>query len=401
MLFLGRSVATLLLLSLCGCSGGGNGGDAGGVITADGSPSVDSSLRMDALTEDGQTARDARTADTLSMGDIGTRTDVATQQDVSSTVDLGVAVDSGADGGGCPGGCATGFLCGVGGVCRSSTGVPAFGSVYLVMMENTSLSSLQGNSNAPYINMLFNTAAVATSYTSVAHPSLPNYIALTSGGTQGIVCDCDAAGDARTCNATCIVIPSCNCNQNVTHLGDELDEFALSWRAYGQSMGEPCNLVTAGAYATRHLPFLYYDNVQMNATRCTQRVVDYTNFMADRGTYRFSMISPDLCHDMHDSCEPLNQPIEQGDQWLGANVPLITGSPGFSTNGVVFIVWDEGNLSLDDHIVLIVVSPLAKLAFTTTVAYNHYSLLATIEDGLGVPRIGSAVGATAIADVWR
>jgi hypothetical protein len=36
----------------------------------------------------------------------------------------------------------------------------------------------------------------------------------------------------------------------------------------------------------------------------------------------------------------------------------------------------------------------------SSVMANHYSLLATFEDGLGLPRLGSAVTATPLADYF-
>ena len=49
----------------------------------------------------------------------------------------------------------------------------------------------------------------------------------------------------------------------------------------------------------------------------------------------------------------------------------------------------------------VVVSPLARSAGVTAGTYDHYSLLATIEDGLGLPRLGQSEASATIADVWR
>jgi hypothetical protein len=190
------------------------------------------------------------------------------------------------------------------------------------------------------------------------------------------------------------------------HLGDQLDAAGIAWRAYAESAGGPCVTadVTASHYATRHVPFLYYDDVRTNHARCVQRVRDFGDFGADltAGTYRYSMITPNLCHDMHDACGGDN--VANGNAWLMGQLPAFLARPGFAPGGrdVLFIVWDEQDNSIgSEPIALIVISPLARTHATTATTYNHYSLLATIEDGLGVGRIAHTVGATPIHDVWR
>jgi hypothetical protein len=308
------------------------------------------------------------------------------------------------------GGCAAGFSCGLSHYCVAPSDVPAFGHVYVIVMEEQSLTAIQGSSSAPYINSLIATYALATNYTAPDHPSLPNYIELTSGGSQGVACDCQPGG-VPNCTAglgvtACNLLQnSCFCPQSVPHLGDQLDSAGIEWREYAEGMGAPCNpTVDAGAnYAVSHVPFLYYDNVYTAPARCSNRVRDYGDFAADlaSGAYGFSFISPDTCHDMQNNCTG-NQ-VLQGDDWLSTNVPSILATSGFSAGGrdVLFIVWDEAGTDLGTPpLPLVVVSPLTRHVSTTN-AYNHYSLLATIEDGLGVPRLGSAVGAAAIDDVWR
>ena len=109
--------------------------------------------------------------------------------------------DSGApplvDAGVC-GACPSSYTCGTANgipVCRAPSGIPLFSNVYVIMMENTSLSTLQPamtNGTAPNLASLASKYATGSDYHGVAHPSLPNYVALTSGGTQGIGCDCEA-----------------------------------------------------------------------------------------------------------------------------------------------------------------------------------------------------------------
>jgi hypothetical protein len=282
-----------------------------------------------------------------------------------------------------------------------ATGVPAFGRVLVLMMENRSLSTLRGNdASAPYINGLMDTYAYATAYLAVTHPSLPNYLALTSGSTQGITCDCEPDPVLPACGGGCFSAP-CGCSFVATHLGDQLEARSLEWRAYAEGMQSPCNLRDdndAGPYVIRHVPFLYYDDVRLDTARCTSRVRDWGDLAADlaAGTYRFGLLTPNLCDDMHDSCDG-GDPTAQGDGWMSTHLPAIIAT--LAPTDVLFVVWDEGDTN--SPIPLIVVSPLVQPASTYAGLANHYALLATIEDGLGLPRLGGAVAAHPITGIWK
>src|SRR3954451_4453471 len=64
--------------------------------------------------------------------------------------------------------------------------------VAVLVLENRSYEQIIGNPSAPYLNKLARRGALATHYYAVTHPSLPNYLALTTGGHKGINGDCSA-----------------------------------------------------------------------------------------------------------------------------------------------------------------------------------------------------------------
>ncbi len=207
-------------------------------------------------------------------GDAGPGVDAGPGADGGPGVDAGPGVDGGsgtdggprADGGGggdCGGDCPTGFSCAPAGYCATAAGVPAFGRVYVVIFENKALNDVRGSANAPYLDGLMTSNAAATHYSGVTNPSLPNYIAMTSGDTWGIACDCHPTGTACTFITCNLALSSCGCHQDHEHIGDQLDDGGIEWREYGESMGTPCNhrLDTGDHYAAKHLPFLYYDDV--------------------------------------------------------------------------------------------------------------------------------------------
>jgi phosphatidylinositol-3-phosphatase len=58
--------------------------------------------------------------------------------------------------------------------------VPEFDHIFVVIMEYHGYDEIIGSSDAPFINELADAYGVAANYFSVAHPSLPNYLALGS-----------------------------------------------------------------------------------------------------------------------------------------------------------------------------------------------------------------------------
>jgi hypothetical protein len=303
----------------------------------------------------------------------------------------------------CGGTCPSGYACGTANgieVCRSANNVPLFSHVFVILMENTSLSTLKtamNGSGAPNLKALAAARATGSDYHGVAHPSLPNYVALVSGDVQGVACDCKPTPNQGSCNTfTCnLLLGSCSCNTGAMNLGDQLEAASKSWTAFGEDMGTACNTSDSGNYAVRHVPFLYFDDVRSNTARCNAHVVDFSNFNAANPPV-FSFIAPNLVHDMHNPEPATSQNITNGDMWIGPEVAAITASPAYQQGGLLVVVWDEDDLSgglggSDDAVPIFVMSPYAKVnGYVSSVKMNHYSLLATIEEGLDLPKLGKA-----------
>jgi len=231
-------------------------------------------------------------------------------------------------------------------------------------MENNGLDAAL---RQPYLSGIATQYGVATNYHAVSNPSLPNYLALTSGETFGIEDD-----DYHP-------LPPGG-------IGEQLSAAGISWRAYMEGMGQDCHVDTE-TYAVKHDPFAYY------GPACPANVVPFTAFASDlhAKTPRFAWITPDVCHDGHDC------PLAAADAWLATTVPLITASPAWQAGGVLFIVWDE-SAGRSDIVPLFVVTP-GSGAVRSAVRYDHYSLLATMQTLLGVPRLGRAGPSPLIADL--
>jgi hypothetical protein len=244
--------------------------------------------------------------------------------------------------------------------------LPGFSRVYVILMENEELTDVIGSPSAPYINGLAAQYGVAKAYTAVTHPSLPNYMALTSGGTQ-FTTNCSG----------CVV--------DVANIADRVESAGRTWKGYMESMPVPCLTTDSGLYAQRHNPFVHYADIVNDSARCNAHVVPFTRFASDLQTGTlpaFTWITPNVCSDMHD-CG-----IATGDQWLSQVVPQIMGTPDFGSS-VLFIVWDEGatNTGGGGVVPLVVVSPMVH-SIQSTQAANHYDLLRTMTDWLDVAPLG-------------
>ena len=323
--------------------------------------------------------------------------------------------------------CPTGFTCGAANgtsVCFSPTGVPKFSNVVVIMMENTTLPTLKAAGNTPYLDGLGQTWATSSNYHGVTHPSLRNYLALTSGDPQGIgsdqianklFCDCHPTGSscgALNCVVAGIPLGNCGCPISARNVADDLEAKGLTWRDYGEGMGSACNVTDSSSlsYAARHNPFLYYDDIQMSS-RCAANVVDYSNFATDLASnpMNFSFIAPNLIHDMHNPFPASSRNYANGDQWLSSQVPAILASAPWQPGGagLLVIVWDEDDLSggltqsTDNPIPMFFISPLAKSGgYVSSTQNGHYNLLATIEDAFGLPRLLNAASAQPMSDFF-
>jgi len=279
-------------------------------------------------------------------------------------------------------------------------------------MENTSFSSLNGNtSQAPYLNSLFASGGPGVELVGYqdtgVHPSLPNYLGLAGGDNFGITSDGEASDPAHQVAAT---------NPDIA---SQLEAAGLTWHEYSEAQLTPCALsdtgsdgTAPGTFASKHDPMPHFLITQQNTASCDANDVSFEpegtmpGLAADvaAGTYyNYVFISPSLCDDGHDSCSPLNNPIEQQDQWLQANVPTILNSSAYAQNGVLVITWDEG-ASDSDSIMAVILSPMLQTPGSQdNHNYTHYSTLSTVEAGFGLSSLPKANGHNdpLITTVWK
>lgn len=234
----------------------------------------------------------------------------------------------------------------------------------MIVMENkTADQALSG----PFTASLAAKFGVATNYRAITHPSVPNYLALTSGQTWGVRDDSYHA------------LPPMD-------IGHQLSGAGVPWRAYMEGLGPAGCIDSPPPYDPGHNPFAFYGG------GCPPNVVPLTDLGDDmaQNSQRLYWITPDMCHDTHDC------PVATGDQWLEQTVGEITSSAAWKNYGVLFITWDEDDGSADNRVLTLVVASGRRVS---NHAYDHYSLLATIEDLLGVGRLGAAAQAQPMLDL--
>ena len=262
---------------------------------------------------------------------------------------------------------------------RSHT--PAFDRVVLVVFENKEFDQVLESPDAPTFGSLARRYALLTDYRGVAHPSLPNYLALVSGSTQGITSDCTS------------------CQVNAPSLVETLERAGKTWKTYAEGLPRVgFTGPAAGRYAKRHNPLVYFADVVTRPDRL-RRIVPLGRFRRDLEAGQlpdFSLVVPDLCHDMHDC------PVSTGDGWLSAFLRPLLASPALR-RGIVVVVFDEGGSSEGGggHVPALVLGPVVRPGTQSATRLDHYGLLATIERAWGLPLLGRSRGATPIRGIWR
>ena len=257
----------------------------------------------------------------------------------------------------------------VGGLPRS-----AASHVAVVVMENEEGDEVLGSRSAPYVNALARRYGVASSSYAITHPSLPNYLALTSGTTAGVGSDCTS------------------CHVGVTNIVDQLEAAGISWKAYLEDVPGRCFTgAGAGGYAKKHNPFIYYDDVARSPKRCA-RLVGFGALGSDLRHGRlptFVWITPNLCDDGHD-CS-----LTTADRFLARTLPALLRQLG--PHGFLVLTWDEGTsdngccgVAAGGRVATIVAGPDVRRGARQSAPVDHYGVLATIEQALGLPPLVGA-----------
>jgi hypothetical protein len=283
----------------------------------------------------------------------------------------------------------------------AATPVPVT-KVLTIVFENTDAASILGSALAPNLNMLAQSCGVATDYHGIQFPSLPNYIALTSGQVSPSI-----AGDGvrgRDC------LPSPSCQSTDPSIFTQIAQQAaanpaapLSWRTYAESMPTNCALANDGEYAARHNPAVYYpgdaaacalDDVPAGTPAAGALATD----LAAGSLPSYGLFIPNLCNDGHDSCGGVPRVAEE-EATIAAWMPTILASPDYQSGHLLVVVTADTSQSPANGNLLatILVNPDIVPGTQNAIPFDHYSLLRLDEDLLGLPPLANAAAATGMA----
>ena len=278
--------------------------------------------------------------------------------------------------------------------------MPNFKHIVVIFFENHEFDLVYHNRAMPEFNRLANENTILTQYYAITHPSLPNYLAVFGGDTFKITSDCR------------------NCYISATNLPDQIEDSGRTWRAYFQNMPQPCSPTDTLTYVQKHNPFMYFDDIRLNAARCSQSVVPLAQLdkdLADGTLPDFVYIMPNSCVSTDDDFTDPACDLPLADSWLAGIMNKLTpylNQQAEQEPNLVVITWDEGQ---GDHsccgmptkaggrIATLLVSPQAMSGFLDDTPYTHYSLLKTIESSWGLDFLGHAADAqnVLITVPWR
>ncbi len=243
---------------------------------------------------------------------------------------------------------------------------PTFDHVVIVVEENHSYGDVINNSSMPYLNSLASQYGLATEYFADAHPSIPNYLMLTTGQMETL--DDNFSGTISDDNAV-----------------RELVKAGKSWKAYEESLPSPGYTgANAGLYLRQHDPFSYLSDVQNSGTQ-SANIVPFSQFatdLANNALPQYAFITPNVNDDAHDGT------LAQADAWLQANIAPLIGNPAFQSSGLLIITFDEGDQSDLSHgggqVATLIISSKAKHNYKSTTLYQHQSVLRLMLAASGV-----------------
>ncbi|MDT4961787.1 MAG: phosphatidylinositol-3-phosphatase [Pseudonocardiales bacterium] len=252
----------------------------------------------------------------------------------------------------------------------AANGIPRPDHIVVAVLENASYDQIVGRPEAPFLNSLEQSGAVFTQSFAITHPSQPNYLALFSGSTQGITDD------------------SCPHTFTTGNLGRSLLDAGLTFAGYSEDLPSVgFTGCSAGQYARKHGPWVDFSNLPASVN---QPMSAFPSDPANLPTVSF--VIPNLDHDLHDGT------LAQADQWLRDHLgSYASWAP--KHNSLLVITNDEDDFT-DVNRILTMIAGAHVVPGHYAQRIDHYSLLRTIEDAYGLPRLGASATATPITAIW-
>ena len=231
----------------------------------------------------------------------------------------------------------------------------------------------------PYLFHLATRYGYATGYYAVAHPSLPNYVAIAGGQTYGISDDNP---------------PSSHPLYGTSVFGQAISRGRTA-ALYADGMPSNCAVENGGSdYAVKHNPWAYFVR---EAASCRAHDVPLSRLDAAIAGGRLpnaGMVIPNLCHDAHD-CS-----LSVADDWLRQNLGQVFAGPDWKSGRLAVVVTADEDDNVSDNNVLTVVIHPSQHGNVVSRRLDHYSLTRLYEDVLGAPYLHQAASAPSMAKAF-
>jgi len=253
---------------------------------------------------------------------------------------------------------------------------PCFKRVLTIFLENQPTASIPAHS---YLETLKTRGVFLGNYFGIRHPSEPNYVAAIAGSTFGIDDDGDYDLNERT-------------------LVDLLEQHGITWKAYMEDLPSNQKLIhKSGRYVRKHNPFASFTTITAEPARLA-RIVGADAFEADAASGQlpqYCWYTPNLDNDGHDTG------ITHASQWLDGFLTPLFAMPGFASDTLVVVTFDERHPDDDNHVYAVVVGPGAIPGRVDDTRYDHYSVLRTVEENWSLGTLGrSDNNATWFSFLW-
>ncbi len=248
----------------------------------------------------------------------------------------------------------------------------------VILLENH--SGAQAMHSMPNLRFWANHFGQASNYHAIAHPSLPNYLAIWGGSTFGVTSDCS--------------VGTSGCRPRAPSVFSQTIAAGRSARAYEESMGRDCQTTTAGRYAARHGPWPYWldarerrlcraNDVPSGTTRSGALATD-----VKAGTLPVTgELTPDFCNDGHDC------PLSTADHWLKGWVTALRAGPDWRHGRLTIVItFDEDDYTTVNKVAFVVLDP--RLSHVVVrLACNHFCLTRWLDENARVPLLRRASSA--------
>jgi acid phosphatase len=244
------------------------------------------------------------------------------------------------------------------------------------VVENHSLDQMRGA--MPYTAALGKEFALATNYQAVAHPSLPNYLAMTGGSTYGVTDDAP---------------PSSHTTDQPSVFGQALSAGKTA-KLYAEGMPGNCATEDSGQYAVKHNPWAYHLSERSSCVQYDVPVTELSKDAAEGQLPNAGMVIPDLCNDAH-NCD-----LSVADDWLRAEIEVVMASPDWRAGHLAIVVTADEDDHQQDNLVLTAVAHPSMHGAVVTTPLTHYSLARLYSEVLGAQPLGEAAAAPSMATAF-